>query len=81
MSRRKKDQPEGNEYELHDVIKNLKPGDRVVGTPTIFDLEEVMVALEKADRVGVWATRRRLRWLVKSCQEHMGIYFRNPYDL
>lgn len=80
MGRRKKE-PEGTEYDLHDVIKNLKPGDRVVGTPTIFDLEEVMMSLSKAERTGVWATRKQLKWLVKACQKHMGIYFRNPYDL
>jgi len=72
--------PQGQSYDMDDIVKKLKPEDRVQGTPTLWELEEALEALNNFDRINVRLTRMQLKWAFKACSKHLQCDFKHPWQ-
>ena len=50
------------------------------GSPTLFELEEILDQFPRAESLNVRLLRKQIKWAAKISRKELGIEFRHPYE-
>jgi hypothetical protein len=71
--------PPSKPESITDFTDIVADGERLSPSPTLYELEEMLVALSRHDPMNVMMTRMQLKWAAKAARKHLGIDYQHPY--
>ncbi len=66
-----------SDVEDYETIMGDDP--RCAGTPTIYDLDEILDLLSKHHKVDSFFIKRNLKWVFKHAYKDLNLVCKNPY--